>query len=224
MRRGLDVFATGEDPAARMRHELHTPLTSIKAYTRLLRDDLPANGLADGAACLDAIDRNAVRLERYVDSVVLPLAATGAPPPREGATDLVAVVRDAVDLARRVAVAGAVSVHADVPDTARVAVDEMICRHLVGQLVLWLTIAAPPHAHVEIALRRDPALCLEARFVPAGELTTAAQRRPSDNTPRPTPDLQVAEAVANLCGGDLRLDATSFRLSLPASALAPSPR
>ncbi|WP_433609082.1 histidine kinase dimerization/phospho-acceptor domain-containing protein [Dactylosporangium sp. CA-139114] len=210
-----------------MRHELHTPLTSIKAYTRLLRDDLPPDDPGDGAACLDAIDRNAVRLERYVDSVVLPLASTttATPPAREGATDLVGVVRDAVDLARRVAVAGAVSVHADVPETARVAVDEMICRHLVGQLVLWLTIAAPARAHVEITLRRDPSIRLDARIVPAGELTSAApQRRPSDAPPKPAPDVQVARAVANLCGGDLRLDDTSFRLSLPSSVLAPSPR
>ena len=220
------MFTTGEDPAARMRHELHTPLTSIKAYTRLLRDDLPPDGPGEGAACLDAIDRNALRLERYVDSVVLPLASARDAPAgaREGATDLVSVVRDAVDLARRVAVAAAVSVHADVPDTARVAVDEMICRHLVGQLVLWLTIAAPARAHVEIALARDPGVCLDAKVVPPGELTAAPQRRPSDGPPKTGPDLQVARAVANLCGGDLRLDETSFRLSLPSSVLAPAPR
>jgi signal transduction histidine kinase len=220
----MPLFATGDDPAARMRHELHTPLTSIRAYTRLLRDDLPPGTAGEGAACLDAIDRNAVRLERFIDTVVLPLAATtGAPPAREGATDLVAVVRDAVDLARRVAVAGAVSVHADVPETARVAVDEMICRHLVGQLVLWLTIAAPARAHVEIALRREPGISLDARVTPAGELTAAPQRRPSDEPAKPA-DLQVARAVANLCGGELRLDEMSFRLSLPASVLAPAPR
>ncbi|WP_433208633.1 histidine kinase dimerization/phospho-acceptor domain-containing protein [Dactylosporangium sp. CS-047395] len=218
------MFATGDDPAARMRHELHTPLTSIRAYTRLLRDDLPPDAPSEGTACLDAIDRNAVRLEHYVDSVVLPLAAAPAPEPRESATDLVAVVRDAVDLARRVAVASAVSVHADVPETARVAVDEMICRHLVSQLVLWLTIAAPPRAHVAIALRRDPSVTVDARVTPAGELTAAQQRRPSDDPPRPAPDLQVARAVANLCGGDLRLDETSFRLTLPSSVLAPAPR
>jgi signal transduction histidine kinase len=213
------LFATGDDHAARMRHELHTPLTSILACTRLLRDDLPAGPPGDGAACLDAIDRNALRLERYVDSVVLPLAATGAPPTREGATDLVAVVRDAVDLARRVAVAGAVSIHADVPASAPVAVDEMICRHLVGQLVLWLAVAAPPRAHVEIALRRDPAPTIDARVVPAGELTAAPQRRSSDDAQRPA-DLDVARAIASLCGGDVRLDETSFRLTLPASVLA----
>jgi signal transduction histidine kinase len=224
VRGGFVLFATGDDPAARMRHELHTPLTSILAYTRLLRDDLPPDAPGEGAACLDAIDRNALRLERYIDSVVLPLAATGVARSREGATDLVGIVREAVDLARRVAVAGAVSVHADVPDTAQVAADEMICRHLVGQLVLWLTIAAPPRAHVEITLRRDPAVSLEARVVPAGELTAAPQRRPSDDPPRPAPDLQVARAVANLCGGELRLDDASFRLSLPASILAPAPR
>jgi signal transduction histidine kinase len=217
------LFTTGDDPAARMRHELHTPLTSILAYTRLLRDDLPPGAPGDGAACLDAIDRNALRLERYVDSVVLPLAGTGAPKPRDGATDLVTVLRDAVDLARRVAVAGAVSVHADVPDSAPVAVDEMICRHLVGQLVLWLAIAAPARAHVEIALRRDPHPSIEARIVPHGELTAAPQRRSSDDLPVPA-DLQVAQAVASLCGGEVRLDDTSFRLTLPASVLAPLQR
>ncbi|GAA2342588.1 sensor histidine kinase [Dactylosporangium salmoneum] len=217
------MFATGEDHAARMRHELHTPLTSIKAYTRLLRDDLPPGPPGEGAACLDAIDRNALRLERYVDSVILPLAATDRPMAREGTTDLVPVLRDAVDLARRVAVAGAVSVHADVPESALVAVDETICRHLVGQLVLWLAIAAPARAHVEIALRRDPLPSIEARVVPHGELTAAPQRRPSDEPQKPG-DLRVARAVANLCGGDLRLEETAFRLTLPATVLAPAPR
>jgi signal transduction histidine kinase len=221
------LFATGDDQAARMRHELHTPLTSILAYTRLLRDDLPPDGPGEGAACLDAIDRNAQRLERYVDSVVLPLAATGGlvrpPGGRDGSTDLVAVLRDAVDLARRVAVAGAVSVHADVPDAVPVAVDETICRHLVGQLVLWLATTAPARAHIEISLRRDPVPSIDARVVPHGELTAAPQRRSSDDAQQPA-DLRVARAVANLCGGDVRLDPTSFRLTLPSSVLAPAPR
>jgi signal transduction histidine kinase len=224
LKEGQPVFATGDDPAARMRHELHTPLTSILAYTRLLRDDLAPDLPGDGAACLDAIDRNALRLERYVDSVVLPLATTGSPTAQTGATDLVAVLRDAVDLARRVAVAGAVSVHADVPDSAPVAVDEMVCRHLVGDLVLWLVIAAPPRAHVEIALRRDPVPSIEARFVPQDQLTTPPRTRSaSADLPRSS-DLRVAAAVASLCGGDLGLDETSFRLVLPASVLAPAPR
>ncbi|GAA0734739.1 HAMP domain-containing histidine kinase [Dactylosporangium roseum] len=174
------MFATGDDLAARMRHELHTPLTSILACTRLLRDDQPGDLSSEGVACLDAIDRNAMRLERYVDSVVLPLAAAGTAAPRADATDLVAVLRDVVDLARRVAVAGAVSVHADAPEAVPVAVDETVCRHLVGQLVLWLVTAAPPHAHIEIALRRDPLPTIAARTVPRGELTTAPRHRQSE--------------------------------------------
>ncbi|MEV0130061.1 histidine kinase dimerization/phospho-acceptor domain-containing protein [Dactylosporangium sp. NPDC050688] len=224
------MFSTGDDPAARLRHELHTPLTSILACTRLLRDDLAgvpaAEALSEGAACLDAIDRNAVRLQRYVDSVVLPLAATGPAGAedgslRPGATDLVGVLRDAVDLARRVAVAGAVSIHADAPATVLVAVDDLVCRHLVGQLVLWLATAAPGRAHIEIALRADPVPAIDARIVAHGELT-APQPRPS-NPQRPA-DLRVASAVANLCGGEVRIDETSFRLTLPASALATAGR
>lgn len=218
-------FSTGDDPAARLRHELHTPLTSILAYTRLLRDDLAgapaADALSEGVACLDAIDRNAVRLQRYVDGVVLPLAtadpAAAAGSHRLGTTDLVAVLRDAVDLARRVAVAGAVSIHADAPATVLVAVDDLVCRHLVGQLVLWLTTTAPGRAHIEIALRAEPVPAIDARIVAHGELT-APQPRPSD--PQKPADLRVARAVASLCGGEVRLDETSFRLTLPASVLA----
>ncbi|WP_238007778.1 histidine kinase dimerization/phospho-acceptor domain-containing protein [Dactylosporangium sp. AC04546] len=221
------MFSTGDDDAARMRHELHTPLTAILACTRLLRDDPGVPG--EGVACLDAIDRNAMRLERYVDAVVLPLAATGGAAPRAGATDLVAVLRDAVDLARRVAVAGGVSVHADVPDTVPVAADEMVCRHLVGQLMLWLATAAPARAHIAVTLRRDPGPAIDARIVPHAELTPslgAAPRRPADDAPAApsAADLRVARAVAALCGGDVRLDETSFRLTLPATVLAPSAR
>ncbi|MET7424174.1 histidine kinase dimerization/phospho-acceptor domain-containing protein [Dactylosporangium sp. NPDC005555] len=219
------MFSTGDDPAARLRHELHTPLTSILAYTRLLRDDLAcapaADALREGVACLDAIDRNAVRLQRYVDGVILPLATVEGTPAgdahRVGATDLVVVLRDAVDLARRVAVAGAVSIHADAPATVLVAVDDLVCRHLVGQLVLWLATAAPSRAHIEIALRADPVPAIDAKIVPHGELT-APQPRPSD--PQRPADLRVASAVASLCGGEVRLDETSFRLTLPASVLA----
>lgn len=228
------MFSTGDDPAARLRHELHTPLTSILAYTRLLRDDLAgapaADALSEGVACLDAIDRNAVRLQRYVDGVVLPLAAAdpagdaagdGDGPHRLGATDLVAVLRDAVDLARRVAVAGAVSIHADAPATVLVAVDDLVCRHLVGHLVLWLATAAPSRAHIEIALRADPVPAIDAKIVAHGELT-APQPRPAD-PPKPA-DLRVASAVASLCGGEVRLDESSFRLTLPASVLATASR
>ncbi|WP_327009222.1 hypothetical protein OHA72_19450 [Dactylosporangium sp. NBC_01737] len=223
------MFSTGDDPAARLRHELHTPLTSILAYTRLLRDDLAgapaADALSEGVACLDAIDRNAVRLQRYVDGVVLPLAAANLAGDaagddgshRPGATDLVAVLHDAVDLARRVAVAGAVSIHADAPATVLVAVDDLVCRHLVGQLVLWLATAAPGRAHIEIALRADPVPAIDAKIVAHGELT-APQPRPSD--PQKPADLRVARAVASLCGGEVRLDETSFRLTLPAGVLA----
>lgn len=221
------MFSTGDDPAARLRHELHTPLTSILAYTRLLRDDLAgapsADALREGVACLDAIDRNAVRLQRYVDGVILPLATVDdageqdPDPHRLGATDLVAVLRDAVDLARRVAVAGAVSIHADAPATVLVAVDDLVCRHLVGQLVLWLATAAPSRAHIEIALRAEPVPAIDARIVTHGDLT-APQPRPSD--PQKPADLRVASAVASLCGGEVRLDETSFRLTLPASVLA----
>ncbi|MEV4137983.1 histidine kinase dimerization/phospho-acceptor domain-containing protein [Dactylosporangium sp. NPDC049742] len=218
------MFSTGDDPAARLRHELHTPLTSILAYTRLLRDDLAgapaAEALREGVACLDAIDRNAVRLQRYVDGVILPLAAVDEDPTathRAGATDLVAVLRDAVDLARRVAVAGAVSIHADAPATVQVAVDDLVCRHLVGQLVLWLATTAPSRAHIEIALRANPVPAIDAKIVAHGELT-APQPRPSD--PQKPTDLRVASAVASLCGGEVRLDETSFRLTLPASVLA----
>ncbi|MEV0560244.1 histidine kinase dimerization/phospho-acceptor domain-containing protein [Dactylosporangium sp. NPDC050588] len=222
------MFSTGDDPAARLRHELHTPLTSILAYTRLLRDDLAgapaAEALREGVACLDAIDRNAVRLQRYVDGVILPLAAVDEDPSgthRAGATDLVAVLRDAVDLARRVAVAAAVSIHADAPATVPVAVDDLVCRHLVGQLVLWLATTAPSRAHIEIALRADPVPAIDAKIVAHGELT-APHPRPSD--PQKPTDLRVASAVASLCGGEVRLDETSFRLTLPASVLATASR
>jgi hypothetical protein len=75
---------------------------------------------------------------------------------------------------------------------------------------------------VEIALRRDPHPSIEARIVPHGELTAASQRRSID-APK-SADLRVAQAVASLCGGDVRLDETSFRLTLPAPILTPSQR
>ena len=227
------MFSTGDDPAARLRHELHTPLTSILAYTRLLRDDLAgapaADALTEGVACLDAIDRNAVRLQRYVDGVVLPLAATDpADAAGTGRTTWArrtwsrcsvtpstwrggsrSPVRSASTRTRR--------------RRSRVAVDDLVCRHLVGHLVLWLATAAPSRAHIEIALRADPVPAIDARIIAHGELTAPQPRLSDPQKPAETrgpADLRVASAVASLCGGEVRLDETSFRLTLPASVLA----
>jgi PAS domain S-box-containing protein len=82
---------------AEISHELRTPLTSILSFTDLLRDGVGRDEPAEQVEFLDVITRNADRLLRLVDDLVLlDRAETGILPMEWGTFDVAAVVHTAV--------------------------------------------------------------------------------------------------------------------------------
>ena len=90
-----------QDFFALVSHELRTPLTAILGYVELLASDDGAPFPAEHAHHLEVIERNARRLVRLVGDLLFAAQVEGAPLLLEpGEVDLIALVRDAVELAR----------------------------------------------------------------------------------------------------------------------------
>ncbi|HZV73030.1 MAG TPA: ATP-binding protein [Conexibacter sp.] len=90
-----------QDFFALVSHELRTPLTAILGYVELVLSDDAAPFPPEHARHLEVIDRNAHRLVRIVGDLLFAAQVEGAPLLLEpGELDLVALVRDAVELAR----------------------------------------------------------------------------------------------------------------------------
>jgi PAS domain S-box-containing protein len=82
---------------AEISHELRTPLTSILSFTELLRDGVGQDDPAEQVEFLDVITRNADRLLRLVDDLLLlDRAETGVLPLEWGTIDIPSLVESAV--------------------------------------------------------------------------------------------------------------------------------
>jgi signal transduction histidine kinase len=94
-------------------HELRTPLTSIVSFSELLRGE--AEGLsADGVRFLDIIERNADRLLRLIDDLLmLDRLEAGVLPLEYTAIDLPGLAADAVRSAAAAAAKSGVTIHLD---------------------------------------------------------------------------------------------------------------
>jgi signal transduction histidine kinase len=124
-------------------HDFRSPLTSIRGYTELMRENAVPQETA-----LDAIDRNSTRLIRLVDDL------TGSPAELElEQLDVAAAARAATDLARPAAQAADVRLELDLRpapaqvDAARLA---QILDNLVGNAVKY-----SPHGVVRVSTRSE---------------------------------------------------------------------
>ena len=82
---------------AELSHELRTPLTSILSFTELLRDGVGKDEPAEQVEFLDVITRNAQRLIRLVDDLVLlDRAETGVLPVDWTIIDIPSLIEEAV--------------------------------------------------------------------------------------------------------------------------------
>jgi PAS domain S-box-containing protein len=87
-------------------HELRTPLTSICGYLELLLQDGDVAGLPEALSWLEVIDRNAERLLRLVEDLLLTAqASTGNLALEAGELDVASIVEQAVQAGRPVAAA-----------------------------------------------------------------------------------------------------------------------
>jgi signal transduction histidine kinase len=154
-----------QDFFALVSHELRTPLTAILGYVELLLSDDVAAFPPEHARHLEVIERNARRLVRLVGDLLFAAQVEGAPLLLEPAeVDLVALVRDAVELARcRAEEAGIVlateiePVERCIGDRDRLAqvLDNLLSNALKftppdGRVVVRLA-SQGPHARIEVA-------------------------------------------------------------------------
>jgi PAS domain S-box-containing protein len=129
-------------------HELRTPLTSIAIFANMLNlaDDGTLNA-ADRHAAVDAIQRNAERMQLLVaDLLLLAQLESGETSLRLAPVDVAAVVRAACD--DKV-------LPADIGSGPPIHGDEALLRQLFGTAVGLVAAAADPGAAVDVAASGD---------------------------------------------------------------------
>jgi signal transduction histidine kinase len=120
-------------------HELRTPLTSIVSFSELLRGE--SDGLsADGGRFLDIIERNADRLLRLIDDLLMLNRLEGGALPLEMSwVSVPALAEDAVRSAVAVAGKSGVTIHLDRGEGPRARADPrrllQVLDNLIGNAV-----------------------------------------------------------------------------------------
>ncbi|HET9092223.1 MAG TPA: ATP-binding protein [Acidimicrobiales bacterium] len=109
---------------AEISHELRTPLTSISSFTELLTDGLGRDDPDEQREFLEIIKRNADRLLRLVDDLLLlDRLETGAMPLEWGVVDLASVVTASVSAFAPMAESKAIALDCDVGEGPTIAGD-----------------------------------------------------------------------------------------------------
>lgn len=116
-------------------HELRTPLVSVLGYVELLASEDERLD-EDQQQYVDAIDRNAKRLLRLVNDLLLSVElSAGKFTLSVEDVDLAAVARDSVAAIRPVANAAGVAIELEVPDRLRIRADPMRLAQLIENLL-----------------------------------------------------------------------------------------
>ncbi|WP_182524936.1 sensor histidine kinase [Nocardioides dongkuii] len=211
-------------------HELRTPLTAVLGHLELLgeREDLPAGVVRQ----LEVVQRNAVRLRALV-SDLLQVAQVGDGNLRmhRTPTDLVRVVREAVEAARPYAESLGVSVRADVPERLVAHVDEQRIAQVLDNLVANGVKYSEPGDSVTVVLcDAGDALVLEVTDTGIGiaedEVTQVFGRffRGGDARDRHIPGtglgLTIVSSIVAAHRGEVSVESelgrgTTFRVRLP---------
>ncbi|MGA2210752.1 MAG: ATP-binding protein, partial [Acidimicrobiales bacterium] len=200
---------------AEISHELRTPLTSILSFTELLRDGVGRDDPAEQVEFLDVITRNADRLLRLVDDLVLlDRAETGILPVDWGAFDVPSLVDEAVTTCAPSAEAKRITLEANLGEGALITGDAQRIAQLLDVLLSnavkftpeggTVTVTATPsedHWFISVAdtgigvppAERDS---LFERFYRASNARAA--RIPGSGL-----GLAVARAIARLHGGEI---------------------
>ncbi len=202
---------------ATISHELRTPLASIVSFAELLRGDLEAAGWAEQQSFVDAIDRNAQRLLRLVnDLLLLRQLESGALPIERTTGSMDALVRGAVKALEPMAAARRQQLRATVEPGPDLLVDlgrlDQVFVNLLSNAVKFtpeggtITVDATHDATEWTVVVRD-----NGAGIPPHEQAGLFQnfyRAASTATAAPGTGLGLAisKAVVELHGGTVRLD------------------
>lgn len=143
-----------EDFVASVSHELRTPLASVLGHLEMLaeRDDLPAGVQRQ----LLVIERNALRLRSLVsDLLQVAQANDGGLKLKRTEVDLVALVDEAVEAARRQAEASGLILVTDTPPRLVASVDGERLRQVVDNLVSNAVKYSENGGTVTVGLQRE---------------------------------------------------------------------
>ncbi|WP_051551781.1 PAS domain-containing sensor histidine kinase [Nocardioides sp. URHA0020] len=134
-------------------HELRTPLTSVLGYLELLRDNQSLSPAV--RTQIQVVERNAVRLLALVsDLLEVGQVEEGGLRLLYAEADLVAIVADAAEAARRVAATADIEVRVDQPERLVARVDQQRIRQVVDNLLSNAVKYSTAGGTVTVALRR----------------------------------------------------------------------
>lgn len=145
--RHVSIDRERADFLAVVSHEMRTPLTSIISFSELLRGE--ADGLSpDGLRFLGIIERNADRLLRLIDDLLLLNRLEGGSPPLElTQVSLPDLAAESVKSARPVAAKSGVTVHLDAGEGPDVVADPrrltQVLDNLIGNAVKFSHVEGP---------------------------------------------------------------------------------
>jgi PAS domain S-box-containing protein len=148
----LELDRMKDELVALVSHELRTPLTSIRGYLELLLDEARDAGLgATHVDWLNIIDRNAVRLLRLVEDLLLKAQdAAGTIALDRTDVDIAAVVEHCIQVGGPVAKARGIALHGESEKLAPVSVDPVRLGQVIDNLVSNALKFTPRGGRVEV--------------------------------------------------------------------------
>ena len=203
---------------AEISHELRTPLTSILSFTELLRDGVGSDDPAEQREFLEVIGRNADRLLRLVDDLLLlDRMESGAHPLEWGTIDVPTLVASSVATFAPRAEAKAISLETEIADGPPIAGDPQRVAQLLEVLLSNAIKFTPERGRISVsASPTETEWQLEVADsgigIPATEQGALFERfyRASNARTARIPGsglgLAVARAIAKLHGGNVCLE------------------
>jgi PAS domain S-box-containing protein len=148
----LELDRMKDELVALVSHELRTPLTSIRGYLELLLDEARDAGLgATHVDWLNIIDRNAVRLLRLVEDLLLKAQdAAGTIALDRTDVDISAVVEHCIQVGGPVAKARGIALHGESEELAPVSGDPVRLGQVIDNLVSNALKFTPPGGRVDV--------------------------------------------------------------------------
>ena len=211
----VELANAKSDFLAEISHELRTPLTSIMSFTELLRDGVGTDDPAEQAEFLDVVSRNAHRLLRLIDDLLLlDRAETGALAVEWGSCQVPSLVEAAVATFTPMANAKQITVESDLGEGPPIAGDAQRLAQLLDVLLSNAVKFTPQNGRVLVtATAVDEhwliAVADSGIGIPSSERGSLFERfyRASNARGARIPGsglgLSVARAIARLHGGDI---------------------
>jgi signal transduction histidine kinase len=221
-------------------HELRTPLTSIVSFSELLRGE--ADGLsADGVRFLDIIERNADRLLRLIDDLLMLNRLEGGALPLEPVwVSIPGIVAEAVRNAVAAAAKSGVTIHLDADQGPQARVDPrrllQVVDNLIGNAVKFSSAGGLVRVEAKYTARGSWRIDVSDTGIgiPPGEMTLLfdAFVRGSNariaGLPGTGLGLAIVKSLVEMHGGQVKVastlgQGTTFSVLLPVQAVAAVP-